>query len=311
MQKRFFIFNLTLLTAILTAFNLMPSSADTLFLKDGRKIEGFIIEEQNDAYLVKVTIGTITLNKKDIREIKKLSSEENYLNLGNQFTLAQNYEEALKHYKKALEINPAFEQAKEAIGKIERLKSEAEEKRLAQAREKEKEFLEKKEKIGRGFGMELGLTGEELGVVKVVRDSQADVAGIKPSDAIVKIDGQNTKGKALEDIINYLLRPDATTFKFTIQRNVELIRKRIEYQKRAIIGIGIFLNADNEGLIISDVISGEPADVAGIRTKDRIVAIDDNPAYGMSLDQTSVLIGGDEATKVKFTIQRTVELERR
>ncbi len=296
--------------AILICCNI-STHADTIILKDGRKMEGFILEERRDSYVVKIAIGTVTFNKEDISEIKRLPPEENYLNFGNQFMVSQNYDAALEQCKKALEVNPEFQPAKNAIAQIEKLKAEAEEKKGAELDKKEIELLAKKEKIKSGFGMELGMVNGELSALKTERNSSAQAAGIKASDIIIQIDERMPKGKTLEEILNYLLNSNTTSYKFTIQRNVVLTRKRIKYQKLPVIGVGVFLDVDQDGLMINSVIAGEPADLAGLKAKDRIIGIDNSPTKGVSLDQVSNLIGGSEATNVKLAIQRTVELERR
>lgn len=285
--------------------------SDTIILKDGRKIEGFIVEEQKDSYLVKILIGSIKVKKENISEIKRLPPEENYLNFGNQYLLSQNYDAALENYKKALEVNPTFQPAKNAIAQAEKLKKEAEEKKRAELEKKEKELLEKKEKVLSGFGMELGIIDGKLNAVKTELDSPADVNGIRTWDLIVQIDGQATKDKSLEEILNCLLKPNVTTYQFTIQRDVELTRKRIEHQKQVVVGVGIFLDADEDGLIINSVITGGPADLAGLKAKDRIIAIDGKPTQGISFDQASTFIGGVESTSAKFTIQRNIDLIRK
>lgn len=304
-------FTFILIMGLISIMRSSFASPDTIILKDGRKIEGFILEEKKDSYVVKISIGTVTFNKTDISEIKRLPPEENYLTFGNQFMVNQNYDAALEQYKKALEINPQFQPAKNAIAQIEKLKAEAEERKRAELEKKEKELLAKKEKAKGAFGAELGIINGELNVIKSERDSAAEKAGIKASDTIVQIDELTPKDKSFEEILNYLLKSDKTSYKFTVQRNVVLTRKRIEYQKRPLVGVGIFLDVDQDGLLISSIITGEPADLAGLKVKDRIIAIDNTPTKGISLDQVSALIGGSEATNVKLTIQRTAELERR
>lgn len=304
-------FTFILIIGLISMMRSSFASPDTIILKDGRKIEGFILEERKDSYVVKISIGTVTFNKEDVSEIKRLPPEENYLNFGNQFMVSQNYDAALEQYKKALEVNPEFQPAKNAIAQIEKLKAEAEQKKRVESERREKELLAKKEKVKSAFGMELGIVNGELSVLKTERDLPAEAAGIKTSDMVVLIDEQTQKEKSFEEILNYLLKPNKSSYKVTIQRNVVLTRKRIEYQKRPVVGVGIFLDADQDGLLISSVITGEPADLAGLKVKDRIIAIDNNPTKGISLDQVSNLIGGSEATNVKLTIQRNAELERR
>lgn len=307
MQK---LFILAITTAILINCNPFAHS-DTIILKDGRKIEGFIVEEQKDSYLVKILIGSIKVKKENVSEIKRLPPEENYLNFGNQYLLSQNYDAALEQYKKALATNPDFQPAKDAIKKVEKLKKEAEEKKRAELEKKEQELLEKKEKVTSGFGFSLEIASGKFSVLETKLDSPAEISGIKAWDIIVQIDGQLTKDKQLEEILDYLLKPEATSYQFTIQRDVDLVRKRIEHQKRSVIGVGIFLDAGEDGLIINSVITGGPADLAGLKAKDRIIAIDGKPTQGISFDQASSLISGAELTSVKFTIQRNIDLIRK
>lgn len=304
------IISIIIIGVILMACNLFVH-ADTIILKDGRKMEGFVLEEKKDSYEVRISIGTITLNKKDVAEIKQLPPEENYLIFGDQFMASQNYDAAIGQYKKALEINPEFQPAKDAIAKIEKLKAQAQEKRRAESEKKERELFAKKERVKKDFGMEIGIADGMLSALNIERDSPANVAGINPSDTIVQVDEQNSKGKSLEEILNYLLRPETASYKFTIERNVLLSRKRFEYQNRPVVGVGIFLDMDRGGLLISNVITAGPADLAGLRAKDRVIAIENNPIQGLSLDDVSELIGGGEATTVRLTIQRTVELTRK
>ncbi|MFH1778880.1 MAG: PDZ domain-containing protein [Candidatus Omnitrophota bacterium] len=303
---------LILAITIVILINCNPfAHSDTIILKDGRKIEGFIVEEQKNSYLVKIPIGSIKVKKENVSEIKRLPPEENYLNFGNQYLLTQNYDAALEQYKKALATNPDFQPAKDAIKKAEKLKREEEEKKRAELEKKEQELLEKKEKVTSGFGFSLEIAGGKFSVLETKLDSPAEIAGIKAWDIIVQIDGQLTKDKQLEEILDYLLKPEATSYQFTIQRDVDLVRKRIEHQKRSVVGVGIFLDAAEDGLIINSVITGGPADLAGLKAKDRIIAIDGKPTQGISFDQASGLISGAESTSVKFTIQRNIDLIRK
>ncbi|KPK42474.1 MAG: hypothetical protein AMJ78_02355 [Omnitrophica WOR_2 bacterium SM23_29] len=285
--------------------------ADTIILKNEVKIDGFIVAEEPEYYIVEIPIGKIRIKKENVREIIRLSPEENYLNFGNQYLTTQNYDAALEQFKKALKIKPDFQQAKDAIARIEKIKKEAEEKRLAELKKKEEEFLEKKEKLTSGFGLELEIVNGQLSVSKIEPDSPAEAAGLKNLDKIIQIDEQATEDKSLEEILNRLLRQDTASYKFTFQREVNLIRKRIVYQKQPIIGVGVFLDTGPNGLVITSVLPDEPADLEGLRENDIVVAIDDNPTKGISLDQASDLIAGNELTNIKFTIQRDIELKRR
>ena len=62
----------------LTASRLL---ADTVYLKNGNKFEGEVIKETDDLVKLKTTIGTVTLQKEDIKRIEKgITSLQQYLN---------------------------------------------------------------------------------------------------------------------------------------------------------------------------------------------------------------------------------------
>jgi len=76
-------------------------------------------------------------------------------------------------------------------------------------------------------------------------------------------------------------------------------------------GIGIRLTARPEvkgtaaqSLQIEQVVAGSPADKAGLKPGDTILAIDDKPLAGLSVSQALNLIHGDEGTSVKLSVIR-------
>lgn len=69
-------------------------------------------------------------------------------------------------------------------------------------------------------------------------------------------------------------------------------------------GIGAEIGMKKEELVIVAPLSGSPAEKAGLKAGDRIIAIDEEDTYGMSLDFAVSHIRGDKGTKVKLTIVR-------
>jgi carboxyl-terminal processing protease len=67
-------------------------------------------------------------------------------------------------------------------------------------------------------------------------------------------------------------------------------------------GIGAFLGERGGGPIIISVISGTPADKAGLRSGDRIIAVDGKAADGLSVEEVVSLVRGPEGTTVKMTV---------
>lgn len=69
-------------------------------------------------------------------------------------------------------------------------------------------------------------------------------------------------------------------------------------------GIGANVEAHFDGALIGRLKSGQPADLAGLRSGDRIVAINDLIVTGLPLRQIIELLRGPIRTKVQLTIQR-------
>jgi len=71
-------------------------------------------------------------------------------------------------------------------------------------------------------------------------------------------------------------------------------------------GVGIQINKDkdSDALIIVSPIEGSPAFDAGIKSRDKILSIDDISTKGMNLEDAVKLIRGERGTKVKLEILR-------
>ena len=70
------------------------------------------------------------------------------------------------------------------------------------------------------------------------------------------------------------------------------------------IGIQIFKDTESDDLIIISPIEGTPAYEAGIKSKDKILSIDNISTKGMSIDDAVKLIRGERGTQVKLEILR-------
>ena len=67
-------------------------------------------------------------------------------------------------------------------------------------------------------------------------------------------------------------------------------------------GIGAYVGSKNGNIIIIAPIPGTPAEKAGIKSGDIIVAVDGKSVQGMSADQAVLLIRGQAGTPVKVTV---------
>lgn len=285
--------------------------ADTIILKDGRRIEGLILSEQRDCYIVKIKIGTTKVDKATIEKIDRLTSEENLVNFGNKYLESKNYDSAIEQYKKALEINPEYKPAKDAIIKTEKMRKELEEKLLAELEKRKAELKGEKDLVEKRFGFRMDAANDLLRIISVNADSGAEAAGLRRNDQIIQINNKPAKGGSIEKIIGYLAKGENGSYNFLIQRQISLTRKKIDYQKRVFVGVGIFLDAAGSDLMVNSVIAGGPADLAGLRPGDRVISINGKPTAGLSINDAAGLMGGTELSVATLVIQRSVEIERR
>ena len=89
--------------------------------------------------------------------------------------------------------------------------------------------------------------------------------------------------------------------RFMEPKNYKEMRIRL---KGSYSGIGIYIGMKDNQLTVISPISGTPADKAGLKSKDKIVAIDDKSTKDMSLDEAVSHIRGPQGSPVKLGIIR-------
>jgi regulator of sigma E protease len=138
-------------------------------------------------------------------------------------------------------------------------------------------------------------------------NSPAERAGIEPGDQIVKVDGiTNPKWRDLEDII--VVNPDqdlrATVRRGDSAKDITLHVSSHAFDQEKIGYAG--LKANDERIVVKDVATGQPADVAGLKTGDNIVAVNGNRVeqseYGQLEIISTIRKSGDKP--VTLTVRR-------
>ena len=77
------------------------------------------------------------------------------------------------------------------------------------------------------------------------------------------------------------------------------------------VGLGIELKADDDGLLIVNVLSNSPAEQGGIRAGDRIVEVDGQPTDKVSTDRAADMLKGDGGSMVELVVRSADEALRR
>lgn len=89
----------------------------------------------------------------------------------------------------------------------------------------------------------------------------------------------------------------------------EEARRYFEMSEGKFVGLGIQLDYDTGQPVIVSAIDGSPADEAGLRSGDTIVAINGRSTRGMTPLQAADELRGDEGSSVTLTIERETESE--
>jgi carboxyl-terminal processing protease len=133
---------------------------------------------------------------------------------------------------------------------------------------------------------DIGLLWEAL---TLVREHYVDRTALDPSS--------NLTYGMLDGLIRALGDPGHSSFLTPDQ-----VKAAAEDLVGSFSGIGAFLGERGGGPIIISVISGTPADKAGLRSGDRIIAVDGKAADGLSVVEVVTLVRGPEGTTVKLTV---------
>ncbi len=80
------------------------------------------------------------------------------------------------------------------------------------------------------------------------------------------------------------------------------LREVYEQIEGNFVGLGVELKAEAGALLIVHVIPGSPAEQAGIKAEDRIVAVDGNSTQELSTDEAASMLTGAEGSWVKVTV---------
>ncbi len=76
------------------------------------------------------------------------------------------------------------------------------------------------------------------------------------------------------------------------------------------VGVGIVLEEKNKEVVVTSPIPGSPADKAGMKTRDVLVAVDGKSVKGENLEQIAKKVRGPSGTKVEISVRRGNETKK-
>jgi len=240
--------------------SLASAFADTIYYNSGETLKGLVVEEHRDRIVVSTEAGEWTVFRKDIAEVFYDDPERNYVYLGNQALLMENFAAAHGFFRKALQLHPDFRDAEGALNRLADLKKKSE------SPEREADPVGA---LQNRWGLTLTSTANGVQIQAVKKGSLAARAGILAQDLLVSAWGESLAFLPLEEVARALLGPPGSPVGLAVQRAVSLAPG--VSKKRA--WPGWTLSMESLGLTVTAVEPSGAAVKKGIQPQDRIIEI--------------------------------------
>lgn len=291
--------------------------ADTVILKDDRRIKGLILDEYKDRIVLSTASGEKTIFKSDIRYAVYDDEERALLQTGREQFKRMQYIKAYYTYEKALELNPDLEDARQ---KLDFLRSYVETKTrydvLDTVRTKNELYGGAAGKtlvneVREELGMVLGTDGKYVFIDEIVSNiSGEDPPPYKEGDRIISVWGEMAAHMSVDEVAEMLLRPGE--IRFVVERTalpelsafnpITAILTLSTYRNIA----GADLKLAKKGVIADRVFSDGPFSRAGIRAKDLLCRIGGSNTRYMPLRDVIDVIISNRGRALEVVIHRDI-----
>ena len=256
-----------------------PVFADVVYDTAGGTLKGLVVEEHADRIILNTEEGERTLLRSQIEEIFYAEPERNYLYLGSQALEGGDFGAARGFFQKALQINPDFPEAGDALQRADDL-------------EKKQELLTGGLDFLKALKKQWGITLEEGKELAVIRDvspgSLAERAGLAVGDGLVAAWSSSLAFLPAGAVAKELIGPPASKIKLTLQRTVKLAA-----------GTPLEMKLSMERLGLTVAGSG-----------DRIVSIGGKPTRYLPLERARKMIQAARDKGVELVIHRDLKVTR-
>lgn len=282
---------------ITVVINSVSLFADTIFLIHGDTIKGIVTEQYEDRVVISVPGGEIGIYRNRILRISFDKLEQNYLQLGDKYLEKKQFDKALQLYKRAVKANPNFQEAKDALLKLE-------DRKRAQAieRQKKEELLRKiREESEITLENMLGIKIDNENKMEIYPNSPASKKGIQAGDKLISIYNQLVKHMPLSNIHKYLIGSGTGEVKLTIERHIRITKSG---------RLGIRIDIKQTGLTMTEVVKNSLAERAGLKAGDKITAINGKGTRYMNMKQVVKNLKQRSAGQLNLAIRRNIVLNR-
>jgi len=298
--------------------------ADTVIMKSGKEIKGLVVDEYADRVILSTVDGEKDVFRKNIKRIEYDEPEQNFMQLGRAYDAKDWHDKAAFYYKKAMQINPNYKEAREAYlashAKMWRQEEKMTKKELERHgmvmdwwKNRYKKDAPRVEDKGELLKDAVGISLVEKDGFFTIDDvqpySSAAKSGIKKGDLLVGIWGRLIRYSRIEDILDELLGPKYSEVRVLIERDIVI---PIEAGGQDLYkNLDILLDLEYEGLVVKEVLQGKKGEAAGFKKGDFVIAIDKHITRYLPLDSAVALINSAQNNQgIVFRIRRKVNLRR-
>ena len=282
-----------LIVFLSTFFLARLASADVLYYRSGETEKGLVVEEHPDRIIFKVELEEKTVLRTDLDEVFYDDPERNNLYLGNQAFEARDFGAARGFFRKALQMNPQFQEAEDALHHLEDW----------QKKWTPSEDVDPVAALDSRWGLAVA-RGPDYPVVRVVREgSRTSRWGIVSGDLLVSVWGSSLAYRLLKEVAHELWGPPESPMKLTIRRAVFCPQNASHWP-------GMQLDMRRLGLTVVSVEPGGAAQQSGIQAQDRIVAVNSRPTRYLPLAQAHKTIQQAHRKGINLLIERDLMIRR-
>jgi hypothetical protein len=315
-QLKYFIFTALLLELCL------DSRADTVFLKDGTRVQGVILDEYSDRVLVSTAEGEKSVLKDDIWKASYSDEIRSTLHKARNMVRRGKLTEAYSYYKKVSEIDPGnieadirLEFLRKSIknGVHDKIWDNIEMRTSAlSGGSYDPAFAVKKER----YKLFLSPGEPAVTVNGKVQNAEGIVfqpEGLTSGDRIISVWGAKTAYLGVEEIAGLLATNGDN--RVVIERDVNAALEKpgrglsvfgFSNRYRSITGASLELN--NKGVEVRKVRPGGPFDRAGIIQGDIISSVNGESIKYTPLKKVFQMIEAGAGSKALFSIQRDITI---
>ncbi len=291
-----FNFLLVVLTFAFLLFSL-KSFADTVYLKDGISEKGLIVEEYYDRFIFSTPDGEKEIPKSRIDEIFFDEPYQNDLYMGNKFLASGDFERAMQFYQLALQLNPDYRDAQDAI------------KGLEDARwrfKKDWRYTEMRALLRGQLGLELKKSGGKIVISKAYDDIAGSTAkAAAAGDIIVSCWERPLTYAGLKNASRLLLGLPNTVLKLVIERAI-----KVNVVPGFRLSAPVLIDMDYDGAVVREIKRESPLYGSGLKAGDLIVKINGEATRYMKLAQVRKQIFNLSRANV-VTVRRDIFLTRK